>query len=148
MNGGGGEFMLAAAGLTPAEWWPLVIGGGGLASLIGVLLVHRAAQRRNSDAARRERAQSMAEWRDDASDLARYINERVEAEVERKVAPIRAELEKVRGESHEMNDAVRARETQLWLWNQRGRPGDLPALPVPILERLGLAHFHPTHHKE
>lgn len=74
---------------------------------------------------------------DDASQLAQYIRE----EVERQVAPIRVELQQVKTESHEMNDAVRARETQLWLWDQRGRPGELPPLPAPILERLGLGHL-------
>ena len=92
-----------------------------------------------------------ARW-DDASELARYIREQVaeqvEAEVERRVAPIRAEMQAVKRESHEMNDAVRARETQLWMWDHRGRAGDLPMLPAPILERLGLAHLHPDHHKE
>ena len=71
---------------------------------------------------------------DDASQLAQYIRE----EVERQVAPIRDEMQRVKQESHEFHDAVRARETQLWLWNNRGRPGDFPMLPDPILERLGL----------
>ncbi|ERG63552.1 hypothetical protein L332_03680 [Agrococcus pavilionensis RW1] len=118
-------------------WIGWVLGGGGLAALFSAWLVYKASKRRNTDLA-------LAERFDDASELARYINERVEAEVERKVAPFRAELEKVKGESHEMNDAVRARETQLWLWDQRGRMGLLPMLPTPILERLGLGHLLPT----
>lgn len=126
-------------------WLPLVVGGGGLAGVVGYWLVHLAAQRRNTDLARREREMTIAERFDDASELAKYINERVEAEVERLVAPIREEMQKVKNESHEMNDAVRARETQLWLWDQRGRSGSLPKLPAPILERLGLGHFN-THH--
>lgn len=126
-----------AGGFALGQWWPLVFGGGGLASLLGVWLVHRAAQRRNSDVAQRERDQTLAERFDDASDLAKYIRE----EVERQVAPIRAELQTLKRESHEMNDAVRARETQLWLWDQRGRNGELPQLPAPILMRLGLGHL-------
>ena len=43
-----------------------------------------------------------------------------------------------------MHDAIRARETQLWLWNQAGRSGALPMLPKPILERLGLIHLIAT----
>ena len=132
--------------MTLLEWWPLIVGGGGGGGLFAAYLVHLAAKRRNSDQARRERAQTLAEWRDDTSDLAKYIREQVEEEVERRVAPIRAELQTIKAESHEMNDAVRARETQLWLWDQRGRAGNLPMLPVPILERLGLAHLHPDHH--
>lgn len=131
----------AAESFSLDQWWPLVFGGGGLASLLGVWLVHRAAQRRNSDAAKREREQTLAERFDDATDLARYIRDQIAVEVERQVAPIRAELERVKSESHEMHDAVRARETQLWMWDQRGRPGQLPMLPDPILHRLGLGYM-------
>lgn len=139
-----GVMRLAADSFALGQWWPLVFGGGGVASLLGVWLVHRAAQRRNTDAARRERDQTLAERFDDASDLAKYIRDQIEAEVERQVAPIRAELARVKSESHEMHDAVRARETQLWLWDQKGRPGDLPMLPAPILARLGLGYLiHP-----
>lgn len=134
---------LATDGFSLDQWWPLVFGGGGIASLLGVWLVHRAAQRRNSDAAKRERDQTLAERFDDASDLAKYIRDQIEAEVERQVAPIREELARVKSESHEMHDAVRARETQLWLWDQRGRNGDLPMLPAPILHRLGLGYLAP-----
>jgi hypothetical protein len=74
---------------------------------------------------------------DDASQIAKYIDERVE----QKVAPIRDELATVKAESSEMHHAVRARETQLWLWDLRGRAGALPMLPAPILERLGLGHL-------
>lgn len=77
---------------------------------------------------------ALADRFDDASLMAKYIREEVEKEVERQVAPIRRQ-------SEEMNDAVRARETQLWLWDQRGRRGELPMLPIPILVRLGIAHF-------
>lgn len=86
---------------------------------------------------------SLASRFDDASDLARYVREQVEAEVERQVAPIRKELAIVKAESHEMNDAVRARETQLWMWEHQNRPGNLPTLPPAILHRLGLGHLIP-----
>lgn len=80
---------------------------------------------------------------DDASEMAKWIRGEIAAEVERQVKPIREELERVKRESHEMNDAVRARETQLWMWDHRGRAGDLPMLPNPILHRLGLGHLVP-----
>ena len=81
-----------------------------------------------------------ARW-DTAVELSQQMREEIKAEVERQVAPMREELQRVTEESHEMHDAVRARETQLWLWDQRGRPGDLPMLPSPILQRLGLGHL-------
>lgn len=77
----------------------------------------------------------------DADALMRYIDERVEertAALATQLDEVKKKLGTVSRESHEMHDAVRARETQLWLWNHRGRPGDFPTLPEPILERLGL----------
>lgn len=81
-----------------------------------------------------------ARW-DDAVELSQQMREAIEKEVERQIAPMREELARVKDESHEMNEAVRSRETQLWLWDQRGRPGELPILPMPILQKLGLAHL-------
>lgn len=98
----------------------------------------QAAVVKTADVAEATAAESALAARfDDASQLAQYIRE----EVERQVAPIRIELDKVKNESHEMNDAVRARETQLWLWEQRGRAGNLPMLPGPILHKLGLGYI-------
>lgn len=77
----------------------------------------------------------------DADALMRYIDERVDertAAIEKSLEEMRVKLTTVSAESREMHDAVRARETQLWLWNQKGRLGVLPMLPDPILHRLGL----------
>ena len=116
------------------EWVSIVVaavlGGGGL-SWLTVYLATR----------KRDVASDLAARWDDASELSQKMREAIEREVERQVAPIRAELEQVKSESHEMNVAVRARETQLWLWDQRGRPGQLPKLPDPILHRLGLGYL-------
>ncbi|MFF2631949.1 hypothetical protein ACFVR6_03610 [Microbacterium sp. NPDC058021] len=65
------------------------------------------------------------------------------ADLQQQVTDLRAELKKVKDESHEMNDAIRARETQLWLWNFRNRSGPMPELPLPVLKRLGLTHLSP-----
>jgi len=126
------------------EWIQI---GGPVLSLFGVGLAawlgFRGKKSETSVAATTAQEAAIAARWDDASELAKYIREQIETEVERQVAPIRDELKRVRSESHEMHDAVRARETQLWLWDQRGRPGDLPALPAPILIRLGLGHLAP-----
>lgn len=106
-----------------------LVGGGGVAGVITALATRQSGK-----------ANEIAGRFDDASELAKYIRE----EVERQVAPIRAELERVKNESHEMHDAVRARETQLWLWDIRNRPGPMPTLPAPILRRLGLAYLIPV----
>lgn len=94
----------------------------------------------------------------DADALMRYIDERVEertAELAASLAEVKEKLRTVGKESREMHDAVRARETQLWLWNQKGRVGVLPMLPDPILHRLGLGsladdewHTEPPIYKE
>lgn len=72
------------------------------------------------------------------------VQQRVTAAVEelqQKVAQMSLDMRAMRDESHEMNDAIRARETQLWLWNIRNRQGPMPGLPAPILEKLGIAHL-------
>lgn len=122
--------------------WTLAIGiGGPLLALIGVLStawasvrVKRGDQRIAEIAANQS---DIAARFDDASQLAQYIRE----EVERQVKPIRDEMKRVKQESHEMHDVVRARETQLWKWNIQGRAGEMPELPTPILEKLGIAHL-------
>ncbi|WP_405373444.1 MULTISPECIES: hypothetical protein [unclassified Microbacterium] len=78
---------------------------------------------------------------DDASELAQYIRNEVAQEVERQVKPMRDKLAAVEKESHELQDAFREWVVGVWKWNQRGRLGDIPMPPVPILSRLGLGHF-------
>jgi len=65
------------------------------------------------------------------------------AELQKQVSALQTEMAAMRRESHEMNDAIRARETQLWLWNIRNRPGPMPELPMPILAKLGISHLSP-----
>ncbi|WP_234057923.1 hypothetical protein [Microbacterium sp. NFH-22A-Y] len=113
--------------------------------LAGVIITAVLALRGKKDetavAATNVQESALAARMDDAIELSAVMRAAIEAEVERQVAPMREALQKVKDESREMHDAVRARETQLWLWDQRGRPGDLPMLPSPILQRLGLGHL-------
>jgi len=112
------------------EWLMIVVaavlGGGGLSWLT----VYVATRKRDS-------ASDIAARFDDASELAKYIDERVEA----KVKPIRDRLAEVEAESHELQNAFREWVSGVWLWNRNGRAGDLPMPPVKILSRLGLGHF-------
>lgn len=118
------------------EWLSILAGGllGGTG--LGAVLVFISTRKRDAST-------DLAGRFDDASELAKYIREQVEAEVERQTAQMRREMQQVKDESHQMNDVIRTRETQLWMWNHRGRPGDLPALPAQILTRLGLSHLIP-----
>lgn len=123
----------------------LITLAGTSAAALFVFLGTRGKTRAEAAASEVAAAQAdMAARFDDASELAKYIREEVERQVEIQVAPIRDKLKAVESESHEMNVAVRARETQLWLWDHLGRQGALPMLPKPILDRLDLIHLTAT----
>jgi hypothetical protein len=74
------------------EWVQLVLGGSLLVGLAAVLTVF-ATRKRDKTTDVQERFES-------SSDLARYMREEIAKEVERQVAPIRRELDKVTAESH------------------------------------------------
>lgn len=63
------------------------------------------------------------------------------ADLQKRLSDMEVRLTAVSQESHEMNNAVRSRETELWLWNIHGRAGEIPELPMPILTRLGISHL-------
>lgn len=74
----------------------------------------------------------------------RVVAQRVEVAVaglQAQVTDLATKLAGVQAESLEMQDAIKARETQLWLWNIRKRQGPMPELPMPILESLGIGHL-------
>lgn len=105
-----------------------VLGGGGL----GAFLVYLAARKKQTD-------DVIATRLDDASELAKYVRE----EIEKAVAPLRTRIKELEDARDELHEAVSTRETQLWLWDMRGRAGVMPMLPAPILRRLGLGHLAP-----
>lgn len=100
-----------------------LFGGGG----IGAVLVFVATRKRDKQA-------GIAERFDDASELAKYID----ARVEEKVKPIRERLAEVEAESQQIQNAFRVWISAVWFWNKRGRNGDVPMPPPLILARLGL----------
>lgn len=112
------------------EWLPILVGGILSGGLISAVLVFIATRKRDVGV-------DLAERFDDASQLAKYVRE----EVERQIAPIRAELEQVRNESEETRNAFRAWIIGVWRWNQTGRVGDLPMPPTDVLHRLDLHHL-------
>lgn len=119
----------------------------GLASavILALIALWRFRRKDKADAQQVEEGTISGRFKD-ADALMRYIDERVDertASLAAELAEVREKLTTVSAESHEMHDAVRARETQLWLWDQRGRSGALPMLPEPILRRLGLGHLIP-----
>lgn len=117
--------------------------GLGSALLLALIALWRFRRKDRADAQQVEEGTISGRFKD-ADALMRYIDERVDertAALAAELATVQTKLRTVGQESHEMHDAVRARETQLWLWDQRGRAGDLPMLPEPILHRLGLGHL-------
>lgn len=110
-----------------------VLGGGGIAGVVTAWATRK-----------KDKSAEIAARLDDASELAQYIR----AEIEKAVAPLRGQIEALEKAQHELHDAVRTRETQLWLWDLRGRAGVMPMLPAPILRRLGLGHLIPAEEKE
>lgn len=111
-----------------------LLGGGTIAAILVFIATRK-----------RDKSSDISDRWDDASELAQYIRgeiaKEVEKEVERQVAPMRDKLAKVEKESHELQDAFRDWVVGVWKWNQRGRAGDIPMPPIPILARLGLSNF-------
>lgn len=117
--------------------------GGMVTVALAVIALWRFRRKDRADAQQVEEGTISGRFKD-ADALMRYIDERVDertASLAAELAEVKSKLKTVGRESHEMHDAVRARETQLWLWDQRGRNGVLPRLPEPILRRLGLGHL-------
>lgn len=112
----------------------LIVGPGGIIALVVAFFRDRRTAR-SAEAANKDA--TIAARFDDASELAKYIRD----EVEKQVAPLRKELAEVKAESHDMNTAFRTYAVQSWLWDTRGRFGNMPMLPLPILHRLGIGHL-------
>lgn len=117
-------------------WIPTLVGGllggGGLGGVFVAFVTRKKDKATDAD----------ARW-DDASTLATQIKDYVDAEVARAVKPLQDSITALEADRSEMHAAVQTRETQLWLWNLRGRAGVMPMLPTPILNKLGLGHLVP-----
>ncbi|MEX8058752.1 hypothetical protein [Microbacterium sp. 16-032] len=117
----------------------------GLASavLVALIAVWRFWRKDRADADAVEEGTISGRFKD-ADTLMQYIDQRVD-ERTRKLAEDQAatagELEKVKRQYAELAEAVRTVISLQWVWDQRGRHGDLPMLPDPILYQLGLGHL-------
>ena len=112
----------------------LIVGPGGILALVIAFFRDRrtvlSTEAANKDAA-------IASRFDDASDLAKYIRE----EVDKQVEPLRRELAEVKADRQDMYAAFRTYAVQSWLWDTRGRFGNMPMLPLSILHRLGIGNL-------
>ncbi|AZV01801.1 hypothetical protein HWC34_gp40 [Microbacterium phage Alex44] len=111
----------------------LLVGGGAAAAIIGWIRFHK----KDKVEVEAQRQATLGERFDDASELAKYVREQVEAAV----APLREEIETMKRESHEMHDAFRSFFTDLWKWDYTGRTGPLPIFPATLLLKLKLGHL-------
>ena len=84
---------------------------------------------------------ALSERYDDASDLAKYVQEQVKAAVEEAVAPLRKQIEELKAQNHRVHDAFRSFFTKLWVWDRNGRIGQMPAVDPQLMEELRLAHL-------
>lgn len=124
-----------------------ILGGSG-ATAFGAWLLFRGKKGDQKVEESKTEASATAAFLEGQVAFQEYVDKVVEKQVETATESLRAQLadfatklEGVQKESHEMNDAFRHRETQLWLWNIKDRPGPMPELPQPILDRLGIGHL-------
>lgn len=132
------------------EWvTPILSGlGASAATVVGAYLVFRGKRVEQETAETEVEANAADAFLKGQAAFQAYVDGVVDQRVTAAVAGMQKRLEematdlrRLSDESHEMNDAIRSRETQLWLWNIRNRPGPMPELPEPILERLGITHL-------
>ncbi|MFD5599910.1 hypothetical protein ACFWHR_07610 [Leucobacter sp. NPDC058333] len=116
----------------------LIIGPGGIIALVIAFFRDRRTAR-STEASNQNTA--IGERWDDVVGLSEKMQAFIAAEVEKQVAPFKKELAEVKAESHDMNTAFRSYAVQSWMWDNRGRLGDMPMLPLPILHRLGIGHL-------
>lgn len=139
------------------EWLAPVLSGlgGSAATMFGAWLLFRGRRVDQEIAAtdaevetKKVETTAAAEFLKGQQAFQTYIDELLEKRVDdavdelrTKVAELQGVVETMQAESHELHVAVRSRETQLWLWNIRGRSGPMPEFPAPILEKLNLTHL-------
>lgn len=132
------------------EWLTPILSGLGAsaATIVGAYFVFRGKRVEQEVAEAEVEATAADAFLKGQTAFQAYVDGVVEKGVTAAVADLKqqlADMERtvgtMRTESHEMNDAIRSRETQLWLWNIRNRPGPMPELPEPILNRLGIRHL-------
>ena len=119
------------------------------ASIFGSYFVFRGKRGETQVQAAQVKTESTAKFLDGQMEFQKYVDEVVRTQVEEATAEMRTEiadlatkLASVKSEYHDMTDAIRSRETRLWLWNNvHERQGEMPPLPENIMHRLSLGHL-------
>ena len=131
------------------DWGTAITGLGSVAvALIGGYFLFRGKRVEQETEETKAEAAASTAFLQGQTAFQEYVDGVVERRVsaaiagmQQQMSDLKTDMSQMRRESHEMNDAIRSRETQLWLWNVRSRIGPMPELPEPILERLGLAYL-------
>lgn len=132
------------------EWLTPVVSalGGSAATILGAYFLLRGKKAETEVAEAEVEANAADAFLKGQAAFQAYVDGVVDQRVAAAVAKMQGDLDemglivkRMSDESHEMNDAIRSRETQLWLWNIRNRQGPMPGLPEPILEKLGILHL-------
>lgn len=111
--------------------------------LVALIAVWRFWRKDRADANAVEEGTISGRFKD-ADTLMQYIDQRVEERtraVTQRQEETDVELRKLEARFTELAEAVRAVTSLQWIWDQRGRQGDMPMLPDPILHKLGLGHI-------
>lgn len=120
-----------------------------IASVVGSYYVFRGKRGETQVQATQVQAESAAKFLDGQMEFQKYVDEAVRVRVDEATAELRTEVEglamklaEVKSEYHHMNDVIRSRETELWVWNyMHDRKGDMPKLPDVVMHRLSLGHL-------
>ena len=112
--------------------------GGGTATGIISWIRGRSKDKVDVEA---QRQVALSEIFDNATDLQKYVQEQVEKAVAKAIEPLEKQLEELKKASHRVHDAFRSFFTQIWVWDNGGRKGQMPAVPADILVELRLGHF-------
>lgn len=139
------------------DWLGIVVSslGGAVAAMFGAWLLFRGrkvdqaiAERTAESEDAKTETTATSEFLKGQQAFQSYVDSIVEkrvdeavAELKEQVNSLRADMKTMRTESKELVAAVQSRETQLWMWNIRGRIGPMPEFPPPILEKLNITHL-------
>lgn len=126
----------------------LTVLGSVLTGVVGAWFLFRGKKVESETAETQAQAAATAAFLEGQVEFQEYVEGVVALRVDKAVAGLQAQLTElaaklagVQGEFHEMTDAIRSRETRLWLWNIQNRNGPMPELPMPVLEKLNIGHL-------
>lgn len=121
-----------------AIWPPLAIL---ISGVLGSVLLYKGTNQGNRNVAKKDDRSADNEEFKNAVNIWDQLDERIEKEVQKRIEPYENRLSVVETDLKDLTDSFKAYVTQIWVWNYRGRQGEMPRLPQLILHKLGLGHL-------